>query len=79
MVSLRKISPAGDYIQIPKTLVNANGMVVHGSIWRYLRDEQERRKWQNPGRYLSEIGLGLGMTFANIGCGQGFIGLLPRR
>ena len=37
-----------------------------------LRDEQERRKWQNPEDILSEIGLQSGMTFADIGCGQGF-------
>jgi ubiquinone/menaquinone biosynthesis C-methylase UbiE len=37
-----------------------------------LRDEQERRKWQNPEDILSEIGLLHGMTFTDIGCGQGF-------
>jgi ubiquinone/menaquinone biosynthesis C-methylase UbiE len=37
-----------------------------------LRDEQERRKWQNPENVLAEIGLKTGMTFADIGCGQGF-------
>ena len=37
-----------------------------------LRDEQERRKWQNPEDILSEIGLLPGMTFTDIGCGQGF-------
>jgi ubiquinone/menaquinone biosynthesis C-methylase UbiE len=37
-----------------------------------LRDEQERRKWQTPEDILSEIGLHPGMTFADIGCGQGF-------
>jgi ubiquinone/menaquinone biosynthesis C-methylase UbiE len=37
-----------------------------------LRNEQERRKWQNPEDILSEIGLLPGMTFADIGCGQGF-------
>ena len=36
------------------------------------RDEQERRKWQNPENVLAEIGLKPGMTFADIGCGQGF-------
>ena len=40
-----------------------------GGIWR---DEQERRKWQNPEDILREIGLRPGMTFADIGCGQGF-------
>jgi ubiquinone/menaquinone biosynthesis C-methylase UbiE len=37
-----------------------------------LRDEQERRKWQNPENVLAEIVLKTGMTFADIGCGQGF-------
>jgi len=37
-----------------------------------LRDEQERRKWQNPENVLAEIGLKPGITFADIGCGQGF-------
>ena len=37
-----------------------------------LRDEQERRKWQNPENVLTAIGLKSGMTFADIGCGQGF-------
>jgi ubiquinone/menaquinone biosynthesis C-methylase UbiE len=37
-----------------------------------LRDEQERRKWQNPENVLAEIGLQAGMTFADVGCGQGF-------
>ena len=37
-----------------------------------LRDEQERRKWQNPENILSEMGLQPGMTFMDIGCGQGF-------
>jgi ubiquinone/menaquinone biosynthesis C-methylase UbiE len=37
-----------------------------------LRDEQERRKWQNPEEVLAKIGLQPGMTFMDIGCGQGF-------
>ena len=37
-----------------------------------LLDEQERRKWQNPEEVLAEIRLLPGMTFLDIGCGQGF-------
>jgi len=37
-----------------------------------LRDEQERRKWQNPESILAEMGLRSGMIFLDIGCGQGF-------
>ncbi len=40
--------------------------------------EEERRKWQNPEAILAEIGLKPGMTFFDIGCGQGFF-LSPRR
>jgi len=37
-----------------------------------LRDEHERRKWQNPEEVLAETGLQPGMTFMDVGCGQGF-------
>jgi ubiquinone/menaquinone biosynthesis C-methylase UbiE len=37
-----------------------------------LRDEQERRKWQDPESILAEIRLRAGIIFADIGCGQGF-------
>ncbi len=37
-----------------------------------LHDEQARRKWQKPETILNEIGLQRGMTFMDIGCGQGF-------
>jgi ubiquinone/menaquinone biosynthesis C-methylase UbiE len=37
-----------------------------------LDDEQARMTWQNPEVILNEIGLKPGMTFVDIGCGQGF-------
>lgn len=38
-------------------------------------DEKARRKWQNPEAILTDIGLGPGFTFMDIGCGQGFFAL----
>ncbi len=35
-------------------------------------DETERRRWQNPERILTEIGLRSGQTFIDVGCGDGF-------
>jgi ubiquinone/menaquinone biosynthesis C-methylase UbiE len=37
-----------------------------------LFDDIERRKWQNPESILTAAGLQEGMTFMDIGCGQGF-------
>ena len=42
------------------------------SFGGFLHDEDERRKWQNPENILAEVGLSRGMTFIDIGCGQGF-------
>ncbi|MFC1865776.1 hypothetical protein ACFLYB_03590 [Chloroflexota bacterium] len=33
----------------------------------------ERRRWQNPEAILADIGLKPGLTFADIGCGGGFL------
>ncbi len=35
-------------------------------------DAHERRQWQNPEAILSGIGLSPGLTFVDIGCGDGF-------
>ena len=39
----------------------------------------ERRKWQNPELILNDTGLKTGMTFADIGCGNGFFTLPAAR
>jgi ubiquinone/menaquinone biosynthesis C-methylase UbiE len=39
--------------------------------WHFV-DEAERRKWQDPEAILTDIGLKAGMTFVDIGCGEGF-------
>ncbi len=44
-----------------------------------LRDEQERRKWQNPEAILADIGLRPGLTFVDLGCGGGFFALPAAR
>lgn len=46
-------------------------MQAHGSF----HDEAERRTWQNPESILAEIGLGLGQTFVDVGCGDGFFAI----
>ena len=42
--------------------------------WHYFAEE-ERRAWQDPEAILREIGLTSGMTFMDIGCGNGFFTL----
>jgi ubiquinone/menaquinone biosynthesis C-methylase UbiE len=37
-----------------------------------LYNNEDRRKWQNPNKILTEIGLEAGLTFIDIGCGTGF-------
>lgn len=38
-------------------------------------DERKRKKWQNPEAVLMSIGLKLGFTFVDIGCGDGFFAI----
>lgn len=35
-------------------------------------NDVERRKWQNPGAILTDIGVKPGITFIDVGCGTGF-------
>lgn len=41
--------------------------------------EMERRKWQNPEAILVDVGLRNGLTFIDIGCGDGFFALPAAR
>ena len=38
-------------------------------------DEEDRRRWQNPGEILANIGLRSGSTFVDVGCGDGFFAI----
>jgi ubiquinone/menaquinone biosynthesis C-methylase UbiE len=49
--------------------------LAHQRTWHYF-EENERRKWQNPEEIMKDIGLKSGMTFMDIGCGNGFF-ILP--
>jgi len=41
--------------------------------------DEERRKWQNPEAILSHIGLRLGQTFVDVGCGEGYFAIPAAR
>lgn len=51
--------------------------VLHHHV--FFHDETERRRWQNPEVILAEIGLKSGMTFVDVGCGEGFFALPAAR
>jgi len=42
---------------------------------QHYHDDSARREWQQPEAILAEIGLGQGMSFVDIGCGEGFFTL----
>ncbi len=48
-------------------------MGCHGG---FQLDEAVRRSWYNPEAILKDIGLGSGMVFADVGCGDGFFSIL---
>ncbi len=51
-------------------------MVCHGG---FTLDEATRRSWYNPEEILQVTGLQAGMTFADIGCGDGFFTFLAAK
>ncbi len=46
---------------------------------KFRHDNEERRQWQNPEAILAEVGLGLGATFVDVGCGGGFFSIPAAR
>lgn len=46
---------------------------------RWIHNDRERRKWQNPEAILSSIGVGKGMVFVDVGCGEGFFAIPAAR
>jgi ubiquinone/menaquinone biosynthesis C-methylase UbiE len=46
---------------------------------KFYGDETERRKWQNPEEILTVIGLKAGLTFIDVGCGEGFFAIPAAR
>jgi ubiquinone/menaquinone biosynthesis C-methylase UbiE len=42
-------------------------------------DDPERRRWQDPEAILTSIGLGEGMVFVDVGCGEGYFALPAAR
>jgi len=47
--------------------------------YRFRHDDRERKKWQNPEAILADIDLRPDMSFADIGCGEGFFALPAAR
>ena len=46
------------------------------SRWKqYLRNDDDRREWQNPEAILEEINLKKGFIFIDLGCGGGFFSI----
>ena len=46
---------------------------------RFPPDDPERRHWQDPGHVLAAIGVAPGMTFLDVGCGEGYFALPAAR
>ncbi|HEY5531621.1 MAG TPA: methyltransferase domain-containing protein [Candidatus Anoxymicrobiaceae bacterium] len=54
-------------------------MTHHHARRMFPHDDEARREWQNPEAILADTGLAEGMTFADIGCGQGFFAIPAAR
>jgi len=46
---------------------------------RFMVDDPDRKKWQDPERILSLIGLREGMVFVDLGCGEGYFAIPAAR
>lgn len=46
---------------------------------RFRADDPERKEWQDPEKIFSAIGIIPGMTFVDIGCGEGYFALPAAR
>jgi ubiquinone/menaquinone biosynthesis C-methylase UbiE len=46
---------------------------------RFFDNEKGRRKWQNPEAILVDVGVRTGLTFVDVGCGDGFFALPAAR
>jgi ubiquinone/menaquinone biosynthesis C-methylase UbiE len=46
---------------------------------RFMVDDPERRRWQDPEEVLGLIGLREGMVFVDIGCGEGYFAIPAAR
>lgn len=46
---------------------------------RFRADDPKRRAWQDPEKILTAIGLSDGLTFIDVGCGEGFFALPAAR
>jgi ubiquinone/menaquinone biosynthesis C-methylase UbiE len=46
---------------------------------RFLADDPERKRWQDPEQILTSIGLREGMVFIDLGCGEGYFSIPAAR
>jgi ubiquinone/menaquinone biosynthesis C-methylase UbiE len=46
---------------------------------RFRADDPERKEWQDPEKIFPSIGLSAGMTFVDMGCGEGYFALPAAR